>query len=279
MAFIYRAVSDCRRHQMKWTARLALSLPLAVILLATGGQAIAQDGLVLDLPTIGAVLNRPGFEAAGKPAESGNPLPGTTGTADYSLVAGPVSIVTPPKDVSGLLTLFRVTRVLCASLNQGGHTLAKVAPKGFSIVRGDVHELGFAGEHWKKNWYALSVTGDSLEDAEAGHPAWDIRYDDDGNLSSCAVQFGSATDPDKSVSDEERANAVQYIYIGLPQAFSAFMIEPRFAGLAPVAPSGLILMAVPCGGKWCRISTIYDFGNGKWHLSSRIEFGVPPKWE
>lgn len=278
MKLLYLALSVCCRSWRIWSARFALPLAFAAMLAGPTGQAIAKDGLALDLDTIGAILNRPGFDAAGKRAGSDGPLPGAAGSADYSLLAGPVSIVSPPKDVSGLLTLFRVTRVLCASLHRGSSSLSEVAPKGFFIARGDVHELGFGSAHWKENWYAISVTGDSLEDAAAGHPAWQIRYDDTGNLTSCAVTFGSATVPDKSVSDAEKANAARYMYAGLPQAFSAFITAPRFAGLGRAAPSDLILMAVPCGGNWCRISTIYDFRKGRWYLSSRIEFNLPPKW-
>ncbi|MFC6654106.1 hypothetical protein ACFQEX_00415 [Roseibium salinum] len=172
-----------------------------------------------------------------------------------------------------------MTRIMCNSLYQGEYSLAEVAPKGFVIARGDIHYFGFSIDPWKKNWYAVTITGDSEMDAAAGHPAWAFQYDSDGNLVSCAVDIGPKTSEKEDIpSDDLGAEAVQFIHIALPQMFTAIITEPPVSVPLLIGPSGAISLATPCGEKWCRISTLYDFRPGEWHLSLTVRFDEPPEW-
>ncbi|MCV0427200.1 MAG: hypothetical protein K5905_17195 [Roseibium sp.] len=240
----------------------------------------AQDSFTFGADNLGAPIDRPGFGPAGQAGKRDWPELGADGQGDYAVVLGRLTIAKPTEDVAGLWSVYRVTQMVCNSLYRGNKTLAEVAPKGFVIARGDIHALGFGGKNWGENWYAITKTGDSEADAAEGHPAWEIKYDDDGNLSSCSVTIGPGPARDKSATnDADRAQAIQYMYIGVPQQFSAIITEPHFAGVYPLSANELITMAVPCGDAWCRISTLYDFRPGKWHFSSTIRFNLPAKAE
>ncbi|WP_269583143.1 hypothetical protein [Roseibium sp. Sym1] len=257
-----------------------LTIPVcaAAMLLASSQCGSAQDGYLFGSDTPGATTDTTGFGIAGKRAESDRSAPGTEGIGDYAMFLGRLSIVKPEQDTGGLWTVFRMTRLICNSLYQGRNTLLEVTPKGFFIARSDVHALGFAGKNWHQDRYALSVTGDSETDAAGGHPFWEVNYDESGRLTSCGVTVELRQDPETAPSGtDHRAEAIQLLYIGVPQLFSAILTEPRFAGMSPLAPSEVIEMAVPCNGAWCRISTVYDLRPGKWFVSSRILFTPPPK--
>jgi len=257
--------------------RLALSFAFAAALATSPADTLAQEGFVFGADNLGVPADTPGFGVPGKRAENDRPQPGTEGIGDYSMFLGRLSLVEPSRDPGGLWTVFQVTRVLCNALYEGRNTLAEVAPKGFVIVRGDIHALGFGGR-WKEDHYAISITGDSEKDAAGGHPYWEVKYDDSGNLTSCQVTIGPAPDQTEATLREDNlAQAIQLLYIGVPQLFSAILTEPRFAGAYPLAPSEVIKMATPCGGVWCRIETIYDLRPGNWHIISTIRFNLPPK--
>jgi hypothetical protein len=263
----------------KWPMRLATPFVFVAAMLAMPAIGAAQDGFTFGADNQGAPIARPGFGVAGQAAVRDRPELGAAGLGDYSFFLGPhFSIVEPTEDIDGLLSVFRVTQLLCNSLYQGDKSLVEAAPKGFVIARGDIHALGFGGNHWDGDWYAVTVTGDSETDAAGGHPAWEIRYDNDGSLISCGVAIGTETRREqRTIVDADRTNVIQYMYIGMPQLFSAIITEPRFAGLYPLSPSELITMAVPCGGVWCRIVTVYDFSPGMWYVSSTIRFNLPQK--
>lgn len=251
-----------------------------MVLPALPGTGHAQDGFVFGADMPGAISETPGFGTPGRRAESDRPAPGTQGIGDYSMFLGRLSIIQPEEDTGGLWTVFRITRLLCNSLYQGRNTLAEVTPKGFSLARSDVHLMGFEGKNWHDDRYSITVTGDSEKDAAGGHPFWEIKYDESGALTSCGMTIGQGPEPEEVSSGEDhRTEAIQLLYIGVPQLFSAILNEPRFAGVSPLAPSEVIEMATPCDGAWCRISTIYDLGPGKWFVTSTIRFDPPPKAE
>lgn len=261
-----------------WYPRFVFPLVLTAVFLVSTGTGHAQDDVLFGPKTPGAVPETPGFGDAGTRSTNDRPALGTKGVGDYSHFLGRLSLVKPEEDPGGLWTVFRITRLLCNSLYQGRNTLVEVAPKGFAIARGDVHSLGFAGEHWHEDRYAISVTGDSEEDATGGHPFWETQYDEDGILTTCRVTIGPAPEREEAAPDTDHgAAAIQMMYIAVPQLFSAILTEPRFAGALPLAPSEVIEMATPCNGAWCRISTIYDFRPGKWYVTSTIRFDPAPK--
>lgn len=251
-----------------------------MVLPASPGTGHAQDGFVFGLDTPGAVAETPGFGIPGRRAQSDRPVPGTAGIGDYSMFLGRLSLVEPEENTGGLWTVFRITRLLCNSLYQGRNTLPEVTPKGFSLARSDVHMIGFEGKHWHDDRYVITVTGDSEKDAAGGHPFWEVNYDESGTLTSCGVTIGQRPEQEEVTSDRDhRAEAIQLLYIGVPQLLSAILKEPRFAGVSPLAPSEVIEMATPCNGTWCRISTIYDFRPGKWFVTSTIRFTPLPQAE
>jgi len=266
----------------RWISFRHPGLAFCVLLAATAvfvapGTGRAQDGFVFGADNQGKPIETPGFGVAGKRAASDRPAPGTAGTGDYSRFLGRLSIVQPEENNGGLWTVFRMTRLLCNSLYQGRVSITEAAPEGFVIERSDVHMLGFAGKHWKEDRYAITVTGDSEKDAAGGHPFWEIKYDEAGRLTSCGVTLGPGLDRQEDMSaEDQRARAIQLMYIGVPQLFSAILVEPRFAGTYPLAPSEVVELAAPCDGGWCRISTIYDFRPGTWHVMSTIRFNLPP---
>ncbi|MHA7773718.1 hypothetical protein [Roseibium sp. M-1] len=267
-------------RNVRWATCLAAPFIVAAALVASPEDGLAQEGFVFGADNLGASMDAPGFGAPGKRAESDRPELGSAGLGDYSMFLGRLSLVEPSKDTGGLWTVFRVTRVLCNALYQGKNTLLEVAPKGYAIERSDVHALGFPGKSWNEDRYAISVTGDSEKDAAAGHPAWEVAYDDEGNLISCRVTIGPKPDQAEAASDDDhRTQAIQMLYIGVPQLFSAILTEPRFAGTHPLAPSEVIKMATPCGGDWCPIEIIYDLRPGEWHIISTIRFNLAPKAE
>ena len=258
---------------------LALPFAFAVALATSSVDSLAQEGFVFGADSLGTTADTPGFGNPGERAENDRPQPGTEGIGDYSKFLGRLSLVEPSRDPGGLWTVFQVTRVLCNSLYQARNTLTEVAPKGFVIVRGDIHALGFGGQ-WKEDHYAISVTGDSQKDAAGGHPSWEIKYDGGGKLTSCRVTIGPAPDQAEATpGEDDLTQAIQLLYIGVPQLLSAILTEPRFAGAYPLAPSEVIKMATPCGGDWCPIETIYDLRPGNWHVMSTIRFNLPPKPE
>lgn len=258
--------------------RHATPFVLAAALLAMPADGAAQDGFKFGADNLGAPMEPPGLGAAGQAAVRDRPELGAAGQGDYSRLLGRFSVVEPTEDVTGLWSVFRVTRILCSALYQGDKSLVEVAPKGFVIARGDIHTLGFGGNHWDEDWYAVTATGDSEMDAAAGHPAWQIEYDDDGSLESCGVTIGPRiSDEPGTPGDADRANVIRYMYIGVPQQFSAIVTEPRFAGVYPLGPHEVITMVAPCGSEWCRVQTMYDFSPGKWYVSSTIRFNLPVK--
>jgi hypothetical protein len=265
-------------RNMKWPACLAAPFILAAALVASPATGLAQGGFVFGADHLGAPRDAPGFGDAGKRAEGDRPQPGSAGQGDYSMFLGRLSLVKPSEDTGGLWTVFRVTRLLCNSLYQGKNTLLEVAPKGFSVVRADIHSLGFEGKSWNEDRYAISVTGDSEKDAAAGHPSWEVAYDENGYLETCRVTIGPKPDQAEATSDEDyRTQAIQMLYIGVPQLFSAIVTEPRFAGAYPLAPSEVIKMTTPCGSEWCPIEILYDLGPGEWYVMSTLRFNPPPK--
>lgn len=253
---------------------------LVIALLVLPDSVAAQSGFSFGADNQGAPIVRPGFGDAGLTDKNDRPEPGTVGRGDYAAFLGRLSIIEPAMDVGGLWTVFRVTQLLCNALHTGEASLAEVAPKGFVLARADIHELGFGGDNWNKDWYAITVTGDAEKDEAAGHPIWRVKYGEDGRLSSCGVSIGSPSANQDSDADEAaREGAIRFMYTGLPQSLFGIITEPRFAGLYPLSPFEAIEMATPCGGSWCRISTIYNFQPDYWQVSSTINFGLAVKAE
>ena len=254
----------------------AMLLAAAMLALPTG--AFAQDGFVFGADNQGRPIEHPGFGPAGETSDHDFPAPGAAGQGDYAATLGRLSLVDPTEDVTGLWTVYRITRLVCGALRKGDKGLVEAAPKGFTIVRGDIHALGFGGKNWEKDWYAVTVTGDSEKDAVGGHPAWEIKFGKDGSLKSCGVTVGpkDVREPDAQ-GDADRQQAIQYMYVGVPQQFSAIITEPYFVGVYTLNTLEATTMAVPCGNEWCRISTLYDFRPGNWFFSSTIRFNLPSK--
>lgn len=255
--------------------RGVLPVLLAATLTLPPAIGAAQSDFEFGADNEGAPIDPPGFRAAGQRAEHDRPKVGSPGKGDYSFWLNRYSIVEPERDAMGLWSIYFVTGTICRSLYQAERSLIDVAPKGFVIQRGDVHSFGVGSKNFDNRWYAITVTGDSETDAAGGHPYWEIKYADDGSLLSCAVTVGSSMQREAVMAgDADRADAIQFMYIGVPQQFSAILLEPRFAGLYALAPGQLITMAVPCASKWCRITTMYDFAPGQWYATSRIRFDL-----
>lgn len=246
------------------------AVPLfAVALLSLTVDGAAQDRSSLGADPLAPPFDPPTFGVPRQQSRHDRPKLGAAGNGDYAFWIGPYSVVSPSQDAIGLWSVFRVTFMLCSSLFQGEKSLVEASPKGFVLERGDVHALGFGGDRWDGGWYAITVTGDSEKDAGGGHPAWEIRFDDDGTLLECGVTLESRSSS-ASVADHEKS--VEYLYIGLPQSFSAVITEPRNLGLRTLSPIGLIHLVAPCGRTWCQLSTLYDLSPGKWFVDFRIRF-------
>lgn len=267
---VLRPGSTSKGQRSLWAAAC---LGLAV-LLAGPGQPRAQEGSVSGSDkdrapageTLAPVLERPEL--------------GASGTGDYSLQLGRLSIVNPAMDASGLWAVYRVTYLMCRAVFRGEKSLAEAAPEGFRIARQDIHFLGFERENWNGDWYVVTVTGDSERDAAGFHPYWGVRYGDDGRLSECSVTLGTpAGRVEGTTSDAERQRLLLFMYVSVPQLFSAIITEPHHAGLYPLSPGDAINMVAPCRSAWCRITTLYDFRENDWYASTTISFDNPVKME
>lgn len=246
-----------------------------VATLAAPRAGFAQDGFVFGADNEGVPVKVPGFGKAGPPVGA-RPELGAEGTADYAPILGVYSIVNPAEDTGGLWAVFGVTRQLCGALHRGEKSLVDAAPKGFKIERADIHALGFEGKGWNKDRFAVTVTGDSELDVAAGHPYWEITYEDNGRLATCSVTLGSFSRREGGAAGkEERERAIPFMYVFVPQMFGSILVEPHNAGAHPLSPGDVLSMVSPCGPDWCRITTSFDFREGFWYATARIRFNLP----
>ncbi|MET1413326.1 hypothetical protein ABVF61_13710 [Roseibium sp. HPY-6] len=259
-----------RRPQFRSAA--AALIVFAAILAAPDG-ATAQDGFSTGDDNGDAPVTVPGF---GNPAPEplrDRPELGAEGTGDYAAFLGRFSVLQPSEDLAGVWSVMGVTLRLCGALYRGEGNLLQVAPKGFKIERSDIYVLGFAGKVWNEDAYAITITGDSEKDAAAGHPGWEVEFREDGSLRSCGVMLGSPTiDRQSSATEDSRKNAAFFMVTAFPQIYSGIVTEPHYNGAFRVDLFGLHEMLTPCGGTWCKTTTIYDFRDGNWQFSSRTSF-------
>lgn len=265
-----------------WVARFAPEILVAAILLMPTTVALAQSGFVLGADIEGAPVEVPGFGQPGLSPFGGQPEPGAAGTGDYARFLGRFSLVNPEHDISGLWSIFKVTHEMCGALYRAEKSLVEAAPEGFYIERGDVFALGWENGTWDGTGYAITKTGDSERDAAEGHPAWEVKFFEDGGLRECGVTFGSAVSSNGSkgaASEEARKTAAPFMYVTVPQIYSAILVEPNKAGTYGLQQFDLLVMLSPCGPSWCRTTTMFDFSEGKWHVQSRTRFNLPLKMD
>lgn len=189
---------------------------------------------------------------------------GAKGQADYPDYERISSMTAPEVSAAGFFVLFSVTRDICLKLEAGDNDLAALAPRGFSIARGDIHSFGFEGKQ-KRAWWAISVTGDGEQDDAAQHPYWYVTFGEDGQVEECSLTW--VVDA-AGVEDTVRQHIIHWLYVGAPQLFRAIMVEPRFAGLySPLQPD-LIQLARPCPVGWCQVTINPLLVSDSWHLSA-----------
>ncbi|MEP3046181.1 MAG: hypothetical protein ABJL55_08870 [Roseibium sp.] len=188
---------------------------------------------------------------------------GAKGQAAYPDFERISSITSPEISAAGFLVLFSVTRDICLSVEAGDNDLAALAPKGFSIARGDLHSFGFEGKQ-KRAWWAISVTGDGEKDDAGLHPYWYVDYGKDGRPTECSMTWAiNAT----GIDEATRQHVVHWLYIGAPQLFKSILVQPRFAGLhSPVKPD-LIQLMRPCPGNWCQVTINPSLFKDNWRVS------------
>jgi hypothetical protein len=192
---------------------------------------------------------------------------GAKGRADYPQLERISSITTPEPIAAGFFVLFSVTRDICLKLESGNNDLAALAPKNFSIARGDFHSFGFEGKQ-KNAWWAISVTGDGEKDDAGNHPYWYVDYDKTGRPDECTMNWVVNA---AGVDESERQQIVNWLYIGAPQLFKSILIEPRFAGLhSPMRPD-LIKLLRPCPDDWCQVTINPLMTSDNWHISVTIQ--------
>lgn len=192
---------------------------------------------------------------------------GARGQADYPDFKRISSITTPETSAAGVFVLFSVTRDICLNLESGNNDLAALAPKGFSIARGDIHSFGFEGKQ-KRPWWAISVTGDGEQDDAGQHPYWYVTYGQGGQVAECSLTWSVNA---AGVEETVRQHIIHWLYVGAPQLFKAILIEPRFAGLyAPLQPD-LMQLVRPCTVGWCQVTINPLMTNDSWHLSATFQ--------
>lgn len=194
---------------------------------------------------------------------------GAKGRADYTMLRGRLPITPPPIDSVGLYLTFRITQAICAQVEAGNRDLPALAPEGFSVVRGDVHALGFEGRVWTRHFWAMSVTGDSEEDAAAGHPYWEVRYGGDGTPVECGLVFEAKG---ATVDEATRRDAAVWLFLATPQIFGAIIREPRLFSLRAIGPGDVIHFAWSCRRGWCPGSVLYAFTDEDWRVSVTLRF-------
>jgi len=195
---------------------------------------------------------------------------GAKGMAPYPDFARITSLTTPDVSAAGFFVVFSLTRAICGGAGTTGDDLAAVAPEGFAIARGDVHSLGFEAPVWDGDYWAISVTGDSEKDEAGHHPYWLIRYGADGRATRCSMTW--APDP-AGVSEDERRHVVHWLFVGVPQLFSAIMIEPRFGGLHwPIEAEAMTLVRA-CPAGWCPMTVIPLMSTAEWSITVDLPLG------